>query len=91
MNLSPELADIVGKKVAGRAEVIEQLWAYLKKNNLKDPENFLFFTPDRKMAKIFGNDKIRAQGMPKFLGGHLSPSHFPNCKCDLSIPLKEKF
>ena len=57
MKLSADLADIVGKKEASRAECVKQLWAYLKKNNLQDPENKQFFTPDKKMAKvtIFGS------------------------------------
>ena len=33
--LSPELADIVGKKMASRAELMKLLWAYIKKNNLQ--------------------------------------------------------
>jgi len=72
MKLSNELSDIVGKKEASRAECIKQLWAYIKKNNLQDPENKQFFTPDKKMAKVFGNDRIRAFGMAKFLSSHLS-------------------
>ena len=52
MKLSTELADIVGKKEASRAECIKQLWAYIKKNNLQDPENKQFFNPDKKMAKV---------------------------------------
>merc|ERR1712012_1536628 len=72
MKLSADLADIVGKKEASRAECIKLLWAYLKKNNLQAPENKQFFTPDKKMAKVFGNDRIRAFGMAKFLSAHLS-------------------
>merc|ERR1712213_110401 len=64
MKLSADLADIVGKKEASRAECIKLLWAYLKKNNLQDPE--------KKMAKVFGTDRIRAFGMAKFLSAHLS-------------------
>merc|ERR1712079_136206 len=64
MKLSADLADIVGKKEASRAECIKQLWAYIKKNNLQDPE--------KKMAKVFGSDRIRAFGMAKFLSAHLS-------------------
>ncbi len=52
MKLSPELADVVGKKEASRAECIKQLWAYIKKHNLQDPENKQYFTPDTKMAKV---------------------------------------
>jgi hypothetical protein len=51
MKLSAELAEVVGKKEASRAECIKQLWAYLKKNNLQDPENKQYFTPDKKLAK----------------------------------------
>merc|ERR1712038_1054166 len=72
MKLSPELADIVGKKEASRAECIKQLWAYIKKHNLQDPENKQYFTPDKKMSKVFGDDRIRAFGMAKFLSSHLS-------------------
>merc|ERR1712223_2090983 len=72
MKRSAELADIVGKKEASRAECIKQLWAYIKKNKPQDPENKQFFTPDKKMAKVFGRDRIRAFGMAKYLSAHLS-------------------
>ena len=52
MKLSADLAEVVGKKEASRAECIKQLWAYIKKNNLQDPENKQYFTPDKKMAKV---------------------------------------
>merc|ERR1712029_605639 len=74
IKLSTELADIVGKKEASRAECIKQLWAYIKKNNLQGPENKQLFVPDKKMAKVFGNDRIGAFGMAKFLSAHLSLS-----------------
>jgi len=70
--LSPELAAIIGKKEASRAEVMKLLWAYIKEKNLQDPENKQFFTPDEKMAKVFGADKIKRFGMTKFLSPHLS-------------------
>merc|ERR1739848_689715 len=72
LKLSEDLAAIVGKKEASRAECIKELWAYLKKNNLQDPDNKQYFTPDKKMAKVFGSDRIRAFGMAKFLSAHLS-------------------
>merc|ERR1712238_322668 len=67
MKLSADLAAIVGKDEASRGECIKLLWAYLKKNNLQDPANKQFFTPDKKMAKVFGTYRIRAFGMAKFL------------------------
>jgi len=57
--LSPELSDVVGKKEATRGECMKQLWAYIKEHKLQDPENKQYFKPDKKMAKIFGEDKLR--------------------------------
>ena len=71
--LSPELAAIVGKEEASRSDCVKQLWAYLKEHNLQDPENKQYFIPDKKMAKVFGTDRMRAFGMTKFLSAHLSP------------------
>ena len=72
MKLSADLADIVGKKEASRAECIKELWAYLKKNNLQDPANKQFFTPGKKMAKVYGAHRISAFGKAKFLSAHLT-------------------
>ena len=73
MKLSADLADIVGKKEASRAECIKQLWAYIKKNNLQDPENKQFFNPDKKMAKVLFSLKIN-----HFLPRVLCNSHYGN-------------
>jgi upstream activation factor subunit UAF30 len=72
MKLSADLAEVVGKKEASRAECVKQLWAYIKKNNLQDPENKQFFVPDKKMAKVFGSERLRCFSMSKFLSAHLS-------------------
>ena len=72
MKLSDDLADIVGKKEASRAECVKELWAYIKNKNLQDPENKQYFKPDKKLAKVFGTDRIRGFGMVKFLKTHLS-------------------
>ena len=70
--LSQDLADIVGKGEATRGECIKQLWAYIKEHKLQDPENKQYFKPDKRMAKIFGEDKMRGFAMAKHLGTHLS-------------------
>ena len=71
-NLSSDLADLVGKSEATRGECIKQLWAYIKEHDLQDPENKQYFKPDKKMAKVFGEDKMRGFGMSKHIGKHLS-------------------
>merc|ERR1712026_167850 len=75
MTLSPELAAIVGAKKdekLARSEVVKRLWAYLKEKNLQDPANKQFFTPDKLMQPVFGNERMRAFAMSKYLKDHLS-------------------
>ena len=72
MKLSVELADIVGKDVAHRRELTKLIWAYIKEKGLQDPENKQYFIPDKKMAKVFGNDRIKGFGMQKYLSAHLT-------------------
>merc|ERR1712179_898278 len=69
--LSADLSAIIGKKEACRSEIVKELWAYLKKNNLQDPEIKQWFTPDKKMAKVFGQDKMKGFAMNKFINPHL--------------------
>ena len=72
MKLSANLANIVGMEEAGRYECIKRLRAYLKANNLRDPKNKQFFTPDKKLAKIFGTDRIDSLDMWNYLDNHLT-------------------
>ena len=72
MKLSPNLADIVGMNEASPKECIRKLWAYQKSNNLQDPKDRQYFTPDKKMAKVFGKDRIKAFDMMKYIDNHLT-------------------
>ena len=75
LNVSKELAAIIGtakgEKIS-RPQVVKRLWAYLKENNLQDPENKQFFTPDAKMEPVFGSERIKAFSMSKYLKEHLT-------------------
>ena len=75
LNVSKELAAIIGtakgEKIS-RPQVVKKLWAYLKENNLQDPENKQFFTPDAKMEPVFGSERIKAFSMSKYLKEHLT-------------------
>ena len=51
---------------------MKRLWLYLKLNNLQDPENGQYFTPDETMTPGFGNKKLRAFGMLKHLRVHMT-------------------
>jgi upstream activation factor subunit UAF30 len=71
MKLSDDLAAIVGKDVAPRHEVVKQIWAYIKENNLQDPKNKQFAKCDDKLMKVIGTKKFRCFGMAKFLKDHM--------------------
>ena len=47
--------------------------------SFQDPANKQYFTPDAKMAKVFGTEKIRGFGMTKYLNAHLTPIEDPAC------------
>ena len=75
LKLSPELAVICEAKKGenlARPEVVKRLWAYIKKNKLQDPDYKQYFTPDVKMKAVFGEEKVRAFVMAKFLKEHLT-------------------
>merc|ERR1712244_157566 len=72
MNVSNELADIIGTKKASRPQAIKGLWAYIEKKTLQDPTQRQYFTPDAKMAKIFGKNKMKTIHMSKYLSANLS-------------------
>ena len=77
MKLSDDLAQVGKRRVASRSFCKRGLWTYIKTNNLWDSENKRYFFPDKKMAKIFGQEKVQClptNKMDKFLNAHLSKS-----------------
>ena len=75
LNVSKDLAAIIGTKKGekiSRPQVVKRLWAYLKEHNLQDPDNKQYFTPDDTMEPVFGNERIKAFSMSKYLKEHLT-------------------
>ena len=72
LTLSDDLAAVVGTKEAPRHEVVKQMWAYIKENNLQDPKNKQFAICDEKLLKIIGTKKFKCFGMVKYLKNHMS-------------------
>ena len=75
LDISAALAKIIGTdkgEQVSRPQVVKKLWAYLKANNLQDPENKQWFTPDKTMQPIFGKEKIKCFSMSKYLKEHLT-------------------
>lgn len=57
MNISADLAEIIGKGPFPRGEVVKKIWDYIKKNDLQNPKNKRNIFADEKLAKIFGGKK----------------------------------
>ncbi len=73
LNVSPELAAVVGKGPMPRSEVVKALWVYIKKANLQDPKNKRNIVADENLKKVFGGkDVVNMFEMTKLVSKHLS-------------------
>jgi len=68
---SPELAEIVGKDVLPRGQVVSKVWEYIRKHNLQNPADKREILADEKLKKVFGRDKCTMFEMNKYLALHL--------------------
>ena len=73
MNVSDELAEVVGKGPMPRSEVVKKLWVYIKKENLQDPKNKRNINADAALKKVFaGKATVNMFEMTKLVSAHLS-------------------
>ena len=73
MNISDELAAVVGSKPIPRTEVTKKIWVYIKKNDLQDPANKRMIVADAKLKAVFGGKgKVNMFEMTKLINNHLS-------------------
>lgn len=73
MQISEELAAVVGRGPLPRTEVTKKLWAYIKAHKCQDTKNKRNINPDEKLAKVFGGKKtVNMFEMTKLVSKHLS-------------------
>jgi chromatin remodeling complex protein RSC6 len=73
MNVSDELAEVVGKGPMPRSEVVKAIWVYIKKHDLQDPKNKRNINADANLKKVFGGkDMVNMFEMTKLVSKHLS-------------------
>lgn len=73
MNISEDLAAVVGKGPMPRSEVVKKIWVYIKKENLQDPQNKRNINADANLKKVFGGkDMVNMFEMTKLVSKHLS-------------------
>ncbi|TKY53958.1 Upstream activation factor subunit spp27 [Spatholobus suberectus] len=71
--VSPELQTIVGEPALPRTEIVRQLWAYIKKNNLQDPSNKRKIICDDALRLVFETDCTDMFKMNQLLAKHIIP------------------
>ncbi len=73
MNVSADLAAVVGAGPMPRSEVVKALWAYIKKHKLQDEKNKRNINADDKLKKVFGGKAtVNMFEMTKLVSKHLS-------------------
>lgn len=73
MNVSAELAEVVGKGPMPRSEVVKKLWVYIKEHNLQDAQNKRNINADANLKKVFdGKGTVSMFEMTKLVSKHLS-------------------
>ena len=73
LNISEDLAEVVGKGPMPRSEVVKKLWVYIKKNNLQDPKAKRNIIADEHLKKVFGGKAVVDMfEMTKLVSKHLS-------------------
>lgn len=73
LNVSEDLAVVVGKGPMPRSEVVKKLWVYIKGKNLQDPTNKRNIKADAALKKVFGGkDVVNMFEMTKLVSVHLS-------------------
>lgn len=72
VQVSAELAEIVGKGPMPRTEITKKLWDYIRKNKLQDAKAKRFINPDAKLAKVLGtSNQIDMFQMTKKVSNHV--------------------
>ena len=73
MNISPDLAKVVGSGPMPRSEVVKKLWVYIKGKNLQDSKNKRNINADENLKKVFdGKATVNMFEMTKLVSKHLS-------------------
>jgi len=73
LNVSADLAAVVGKGPMPRSEVVKALWVYIKKHNLQDPAKKRNIVADENLKKVFGGKAVVDMfEMTKLVSKHLS-------------------
>ncbi len=69
---SEELAAVVGDEPVSRAQVVEELWGYIRENGLQDARNPRRIKADENLGRIFGGqDQMTLLELTRGVNRHL--------------------
>ncbi len=71
MNLSEELEAVVGKGPLPRSQVVKNLWEYIKKHDLQNPQNKRNILADEKLLTLFKKKEVTMFEMTKIVSPHM--------------------
>lgn len=72
MQISAQLAPVIGSNPMPRTEVTKKLWGYIKRNGLQDSKNRRMINADDKLKEVFGGKKqVSMFDMTKLVSKHL--------------------
>ena len=72
VQLSDELAAVIGSGPLPRGQVVSKIWEYIRSHNLQNPENRREIVADDQLRRVFGKDKVTMFEMNKHLAAHLT-------------------
>mmetsp|Transcript_13912 Transcript_13912/g.18565 ORF Transcript_13912/g.18565 Transcript_13912/m.18565 type:complete len:295 (+) Transcript_13912:136-1020(+) len=67
---SKELTEFLGEEIQNRFVITKKLWAYIKENNLQDPNNRRTINCDEKLRALFGLESFDSFKMATLLALH---------------------
>ena len=71
LNLSPELQAWAGCEACSRPEITKKLWAYVKENNLQDPNDKRYVISDEALHYLTGEPRFQAFSFLKLIKDHV--------------------
>merc|ERR1711916_330302 len=70
-HVSAELNDVIGTPTSTRAGVVKGIWAYIKQNDLQNPDNRRQINCDYKLRCLFGQDQVGMFEMNRLVQCHI--------------------
>nr|WP_314441685.1 SWIB/MDM2 domain-containing protein [uncultured Sphingomonas sp.] len=71
VNVSPELAEIVGEGPMARGEITSRIWDHIRKNKLQSEADGRDIEPDEALAAVVGKGKLTMFEMTAKVNKHI--------------------